>query len=456
MPGMMSTVLNLGLTEGATAALGAETGDPRFALDSRLRFLLSFAAAVYDLDPDVLKSSERETGGMTAGNLETRLAEAAAGVAGVIRGESGQPVPDDAARQLQMAVAAVFASWDTPRARTYRELNEIPHGSGTAVTVQAMVFGNRDDRSGTGVAFSRNPNTGENVPFGEVLFGSQGEDIVSGRTQTLPLHDLAEREPGVWAQLLRVLATVEGHYRDACYVEFTYETGSLWILQVRPCHFVGSAAVRVAVDLVEEGKMERPDAVLRILPQSLGQLGIRRMDSAGIDLLTRGQGACPGVASGRLAVTADAAVRLADDGAVILVRTETSPLDMHGLAASAGILTARGGPASHAAVVARAMGKPAVVGAADLMVDVAAAVVRTGGRTLPEGTLITIDGTSGEVAAGNPRIVTDAVNPYLYRLLDWADEVSAGASDGAAPGSSEAARLAAGHRVLQARGRSLP
>jgi pyruvate,orthophosphate dikinase len=410
MPGMMSTVLNLGLTAEATAGLAAETGDLRFALDARRRFLSSFAAAVAGLEP----------------------------------GRAGEPVPDDATRQLEVAVAAVFASWDSPRARTYRELHAIPDGLGTAVTVQAMVFGNRDDHSGSGVAFSRNPSTGERAPFGEVLFGRQGDDVVAGRSLTRPLHELADREPTVWARLLAALDRIERHYRDACCVELTFEAGRLWILQVRPARLVGRAAVRVAVDLADEGRIGRPEALLRVAPRHLDHVRTPRIAAAdAVDLFTRGVGASPGVAVGGVATTADGAARMAAEGPVILVRPVTSPLDLHGLAAAAGVVTARGGPASHAAVVARAMGKPAVVGASDLTIDVAAGAVRAGGRTLPEGARIAIDGTGGEVVAGNPRVVAATADPHLHRLLEWADEVAGGDA-----GRSEAERLSAAHAVL--------
>jgi pyruvate, orthophosphate dikinase len=444
MPGMMSTVLNLGLTAEATAGLAAETGHLWFALDSRLRFLSSFASAVVGVDPESLDGVERRIAEPDAGNDEAGLAEAIRGVEALIRQRGGEPVPDDATRQLERAVAAVFWSWDTPRARTYRKLHGIPHDLGTAVTVQAMVFGNRDNHSGTGVAFSRNPNTGERVPFGDVLFGRQGEEVVSGRSLTRPLHDLADQEPTVWAGLLEALNRVEGHYRDACYLEFTFEAGELWALQVRPGRFVGGAAVRVAVDLADEGAIGRREALLRVSQQHLQHVRTPRIVSAGeADILTRGLGACPGVAVGRAATTADKAARMAAGGPVILVRPQTAPLDLHGLAAAAGVVTARGGPASHAAVVARAMGKPAVVGATDLTVDAADAALRAGGRTVPEGTPITIDGTGGEVVVGSPRTVTAATGPHLQRLLEWADEVSGGNSD-----RNEAERLSAAHAVL--------
>jgi pyruvate,orthophosphate dikinase len=402
MPGMMATILNVGLTAEAAGALAAETGDRRFAVDARRRLLSSFAAA------------------------------------------TAAPVPDDALGQLRLAVGAVLASWGGPRATTYRELHGIPHDLGTAVTVQAMVFGNRDQRSGTGVAFSRNPNTGEPVPFGEVLFGCQGDDVVSGRSLTRPLHDLAGREPAVWAGLLESLRRVESRYRDACSLEFTFEAGELWLLQVRPGGFAGTAAVRVATDLADEGRIGRHQALLRVAPEQLRQLHTLRIaDVAEADVLARGLGASPGVAVGRLATTADRAARLAADGPVILVRPETSPMDLHGLAAAAGVVTARGGPASHAGVVARAMGKPAVVGVARLTVDAAGAAIRAGGRTVPEGTRITIDGSTGAVVAGSPRLAPAAADPHLGRLLNWADEVSGDTSE-----RSEAERLGAAHAKL--------
>jgi len=373
MPGMMNTVLNLGLTTAAAAGLAAETGDPAFVLDSRGRLLSGL----------------------------------------------GEAVPDDAMAQLRMAVEAVFSSWHTPRAVTYRELHGIPHDRGTAVVVQAMVFGNRDHRSGSGVAFSHDPSTGARTPFGEVLFGRQGEDVVSGRSSTRPLSDLADREPAVWSGLLAALDRIGRHYRDACHVEFTFESGRLWFLQVRSGGLVGRAAIRAAVGLADEQIISRGTAVRRISPGDLRNARVLRihLDDA-LDVLARGRGASPGVATGRIAVTADHAARMVAAGPVILVRPYTSPLDMHGLAAAAGIVTVRGGPTSHAAVVARGLGKPAVVEAAGVIVD--ADCVRAGDRVFPEGTLVTIDGTGGEVVLGEPGTTTGAADPHLRRLLDWA------------------------------------
>ncbi|MDT0345857.1 pyruvate, phosphate dikinase [Streptomyces litchfieldiae] len=445
MPGMMSTVLNVGLTTRATERLAAETGDRRFALDARLRFLSGFAATVLGVPPERLDAVTRAATERDTGAGEMGLADAIHRVEALVRERTGRPVPDDAGRQLELAVTAVFSSWNAPRATTYRVLHDIPHELGTAVTVQAMVFGNRDSRSGTGVAFSRDPNTGEDVPFGEVLFVRQGEDVVSGRSATRPLSELADREPAVWADLHDALRRVEEHYRDICQVEFTFESGQLWLLQVRPGGLAGRAAVRVAVDLADQGVISRGEALLRVSARHLQRARTPRVDtSGGIGVLTRGLGACPGVATGRVATTADSAARMAMDGPVILVRPHTSPLDLHGLAAAAGVVTASGGPASHAAVVARAMGKPAVVAAARLTVDVPNARVRAGEHTVPEGVLITIDGTSGDVVLGKPRVVTAAADRRLSRLLTWADAVSGDGSDRA-----DTERLGAAHSVLR-------
>ncbi|EST18144.1 pyruvate, phosphate dikinase [Streptomyces niveus] len=425
MPGMMNTILNLGLTTGATTALTAETGDRPFALDSRLRFLSSFAAAVTDADMNAVKAAPGGDPPPGTERGQAHLTDAARAVEALVRERRGRPVPDDANRQLEWAVEAVFSSWDTPRARTYRTLNDIPHDLGTAVIVQTMAFGNRDGHSGTGVAFSRDPNTGENVPYGDVLFGHQGEDVVGGRTTTRPLRELAEREPAVWRELLDALGRIERHHRDACYVEFTYQSGELWFLQTRPGRFTGGAAVRAATELADEHVISRQEALLRISPQHLQHVRTPRIASSGeADILARGIGACPGVAAGAVATTADQAVRMARDTPVILVRPETSPGDMHGLAAAAGIVTARGGPASHAAVVARALSKPAVVGVTGLTVDTHGGSITVGGRSAGAGTLVTIDGTSGEVALGTPRVVTDAADHHLHRLLGWADDIT--------------------------------
>ncbi len=410
MPGMMDTILNLGLTAGGADAPAAETGDIRSALEARGRL----RAVTEEIDQAVA----------------ARLGP-------------GTPIP--AAGQWEPAVERVFASWETPRARTYRELHGIDHDLGTAVVVQVMVHGNRDERSGTGVAFSRNPSTGEPGAFGDVLFTHQGEDVVAGTTTGLPLTDLAAREPQIWTELTDALARAEDHYRDAVHVEFTFEAGVLWLLQVRPGGLTGAAAVRVAVDLADEERISRADAVLRVSPRQVERARTPRLaPAAGTTLLGRGAGACPGVATGRIATTTEAARRMAADGPVILVRPETSPNDMNGLVVAAGILTARGGPASHAAVVARSLGKPAVVGMGTLTVHDTSTSITVGERTLAEGTLVTIDGNSGEVALGRVPTVASGDGTHLVRLLAWADDVS-----GNRAVRSGGERLRAAHTALR-------
>ena len=402
---MMSTILNLGLTTATTAALARETGHTRFAHSARLQFLTSAAAAI-------------------TGTADDRIAEEPAAE------RLGTPMPEDPTDQLEWALRTVFSSWDAPRARVYRTLHDIPHDLGTAAIVQVMVFGNRDDRSGSGVAFSRDPNTGEHTPYGDVLFERQGDDVVSGRSETRPLRALADREPAVWTSLIDALDRAERHLRDACYVEFTYESGRLWILQVRPGRFVGRAAVRVATDLADEGVIGRARgaaarhaAAPRARPDTADRAVRRRRRTR------PRRRSLPGVATRPGGDHLGRAVRLASAGPVVLVRPETSPLDMRGLAAACGVVTARGGPASHAAIVARAMGKPAVVGAAGLTIDATDGSVRAGGRTVCDGAVITIDGTTGEIVLGRPRTVTGDIDRHLDRLLEWADDAAGDRSE---------------------------
>ncbi|GLY95313.1 PEP/pyruvate-binding domain-containing protein [Actinoplanes sp. NBRC 103695] len=348
---------------------------------------------------------------LAAGTLPDGLDEAVAALGGRVSVRSGAAVSMpgmmdtllDVTPPVATAVAAVFESWNTPRAVTYRRLHGIADDLGTAVVVQTMVYGDRDGRSGSGVAFSRDPNTGDPGPYGEVLFGRRGDAVVAGAERTLPISALRAREPGVWDSLCAALRTVERHYRDVCQVEFTVESGRLWLLQVRPGGLAGRAAMRVAVDLAREGLITRAEAVARADPDRLPRTPLL---AAGIAVLSRGLGASPGVATGRVATTAGAAVRMAAAGPVILVRPTTSPLDLHGLAAAAGVVTARGGPASHAAVVARSMGKPAVVGAPI--------------GELAEGRLVTVDGSAGVVAAGEHTPVASADDPAETTLRKWA------------------------------------
>lgn len=444
MPGMMNTILDLGLTTKATTALATETGDIRFALNSRLRFLSTFASALTGIDLENTNIDARAATGRDIHNEQARLTSAIAAFEENIERRSGRAIPDDPIRQLELAVEAVFASWNAPRAHTYRELHGIGHDLGTAVIVQAMVFGNRDDHSGTGVAFSRDPNTGEHTPYGDVLFSHQGEDVLSGRSLTLRLHELGPREPSVWAALTNALTRIENHYRDACYVEFTFQARKFWLLQTRPGRFIGAAAVRLAVDLADEQTITRSEALLRVSPRDLQQTRIPRIaDPVQADILARGVGASPGVAVGRVATTTEASICMAPEGATILARPETSPNDINGLAAAAGIITARGGAASHAAVVARTMSKPAVVGITDLTINNTDATIQIAGRTIPEGTLVTVDGTSGLVALSSPPTATDTSSEHLWRLLTWADDISGNRS-----ARDDAQRLETAHTAL--------
>ncbi len=382
MPGMLDTILNLGLNEVTTVGLAEAAGDADFAAACRSR-------------------------------LEAMYCD----IVGVER------LPDDPWVQLRGAVEAVFRSWDSARARTYREREGIPADLGTAVVVQAMVFGNRGADSATGVLFTRNPATGERVLYGDVLFGAQGEDVVAGTHPTEPISVLDARLPTVALQLRSYAERLERHFRDVCDIEFTIEQGRLWMLQNRIGKRTAQAACRIAVEMAEEDTfpLSRPEAVERvagILADPPRTVAERSSDAA---VIATGLGASPGLVSGAIATSAEAAVRMADAGAdVLLVRAETSPDDVHGMARSVGILTATGGLASHAAVVARGWDIPAVVGAAAIVVD--DGVVRVGGRTYREGEVLSIDGSSGEVFGGPVRSISTIV-PEAAVLLGWAGEL---------------------------------
>ncbi|MBB2942497.1 pyruvate,orthophosphate dikinase [Actinoplanes lutulentus] len=318
---------------------------------------------------------------------------------------------------LEQAVRTVIASWGSPRAVTYREIHGIPHDLGTSVIVQAMVFGDRDERSGSGVAFSRDPNTGERELFGEFARQARGDVVVAGESDTLPLTELADEHRKALAD---ALDRAERHYRDVCHVEFTIESGRLWLLQVRAGGLSARAAVRVAVDLADEGLIDRAEAVRRVTPRHVrfARTPAIRVTGADLDVIARGRGASPGVVTGRIAVTSEKAARMAVAGPVVLIRPHTSPQDMRGLAASAGVVTARGGPASHAAVVARSMGKPAVVQAG---VSVETSGVRVNDRTFAEGTTVTIDGTTGLIVLGEAPVTNGEIDDHLRRLLEWGE-----------------------------------
>ena len=440
MPGMMDTVLNLGLNDVTVEGLAASSGDARFAWDSYRRFIQMYADVVLGLDhhafEDALEIAKEDRGFFLDTELQADdLIELVGEYKKLVEAEWGKPFPQDVHEQLWGAVGAVFASWESDRAKVYRRLNGIPADWGTAVNVQAMVFGNMGDTSATGVAFTRDPATGENAYYGEYLINAQGEDVVAGiRTPQYltkaareaagakPLS-MEEAMPEAYAELARVFEILERHYRDMQDIEFTVERGKLWMLQTRSGKRTAKAALKIAVDMAAEGLITKEEAVCRVDPMALDQLLHPTLDpQAPRDVLTKGLPASPGAASGKIVFDADTAEKWNDRGeAAILVRVETSPEDIHGMHAARGILTARGGMTSHAAVVARGMGRPCVSGAGSLAIDNAAKLLRVAGRTLSEGDVITIDGATGEVMAGSvPTLQPELVGDF-GTLMEWAD-----------------------------------
>lgn len=442
MPGMMDTVLNLGLNDETVEGLAKVSGDERFAWDSYRRFIQMYSDVVLELDHGAFEEAleiAKEDQGFT---LDTEMSAAdwkalVAEYKKLVEAEWGKPFPQDVHDQLWGAVGAVFGSWQAERAKVYRRLNDIPGTWGTAVNVQAMVFGNMGDTSATGVAFTRDPSTGENVYYGEFLINAQGEDVVAGiRTPqylTLAAREAAgakaasmeEAMPGVYGELAAVFDRLENHYRDMQDIEFTVEAGKLWMLQTRSGKRTAKAALKIAVEMADAGLITREEAIARVDPQALDQLLHPTLDpQAARDVLTKGLPASPGAASGAAVFDADTAERWAADGkAVILVRTETSPEDIHGMHAAKGILTARGGMTSHAAVVARGMGRPCVSGAGALSIDAKAKIARIGSREVREGETITIDGTTGEVMAGEVATIQPELAGDFGTLMEWADAV---------------------------------
>ncbi|MCZ8172047.1 MAG: pyruvate, phosphate dikinase, partial [Brevundimonas sp.] len=440
MPGMMDTVLNLGLNDATVEGLAASSGDQRFAWDSYRRFIQMYSDVVLGLDhhlfEDALEIAKEDNGfyadvEMEASHWQALVTE----YKGIVSAELGRSFPQDPHEQLWGAIRAVFDSWDSDRAKVYRRLNDIPGDWGTAVNVQAMVFGNMGDTSATGVAFTRDPATGEKAYYGEWLVNAQGEDVVAGirtpqyltkaareRAGAKPLS-MEEAMPAAYAELAAVFELLEKHYRDMQDIEFTVERGKLWMLQTRSGKRTAKAALKMAVDMVSERLIDEATAIKRVDPMALDQLLHPTLDpSAPRDVLARGLPASPGAASGAIVLDADTAEKRADRGeAVILVRVETSPEDIHGMHAAKGILTARGGMTSHAAVVARGMGRPCVSGASAVSIDMASRTLRIGNRELKEGDLITLDGSNGEIMAGLvPTIEPELVGDF-GTLMSWAD-----------------------------------
>ncbi|WP_225207138.1 pyruvate, phosphate dikinase [Novosphingobium huizhouense] len=440
MPGMMDTVLNLGLNDATVEGLAAGSGDARFAWDSYRRFIQMYSDVVLGLDhhrfEDALEIAKEDNGFFNDVEMQAEHWQALVGeYKAIVAEELGRPFPQDVEEQLWGAIAAVFESWESDRAKVYRKLNDIPQSWGTAVNVQAMVFGNMGDTSATGVAFTRDPATGEKAYYGEWLVNAQGEDVVAGiRTpQYLTLRareaagakplSMEEAMPAAYSELAHVFELLEKHYKDMQDIEFTVEQGKLFMLQTRSGKRTAKAALKMAVDMVGEGLIDEATAIRRIDPMALDQLLHPTLDPKAVrDVLTKGLPASPGAASGAVVFDADTAQTLAERGdAVILVRVETSPEDIHGMHAAKGILTARGGMTSHAAVVARGMGRPCVSGASALSIDMKTRTARIGNREIAEGDVITLDGSNGDVMAGKVPTVEPELVGDFGTLMAWAD-----------------------------------
>lgn len=429
MPGMMDTVLNVGLNDASVRGLAAVSGSQQFALDSYRRLLQMFGSVVLDVPKAAFEEAAEEVRREYINDLGTAMSErelclTISAFKNVIEQHTGQPFPQDPSTQLAMAIEAVFRSWRSARAVCYRGLNKIPDTMGTAVTVQAMAFGNRGMDSGTGVGFTRNPSTGEPGVFGEYLANAQGEDIVAGLRTPMSISQLSEQMPGVYFELLQLVERLEQHYRDTQDFEFTVECGKLYLLQTRAAKRAALASVKIAVDMVSEGLITRAEAVRRVKPASLVEMLSPQLD-LNADTpppLTSGLPASPGAAAGVIALSANRAVAMHAAGkTVILLTQETTADDIHGMDASVGFLTARGGATSHAAVVARGMGKCCITGAKEIVIDQKSATVRIGKETFSEGDWLSLDGSTGRVFPGKlPMRPASEDHPELDRLLDWA------------------------------------
>ncbi len=441
MPGMMDTVLNLGLNDETVEGLAAESSDARFAKDSYRRFIQMYGDVVLGVDHYLFEDQLEEIKQDKHYKLDNELSaddltDLIDRYKQIVKEETGEDFPQDVQAQLWGAIGAVFSSWKTPRANTYRRLHDIDESMGTAVNVQAMVFGNRSDESATGVAFTRNPSTGEKRHYGEFLINAQGEDVVAGIRTPHPLTEQMKKEtesslasmeevmPDAFDELASVFDKLEAHYRDMQDVEFTIQDKRLWILQTRSGKRTTPAALKVAVDMASEGVITEDEAITRIDPASLDQLLHPSLDpDAPREVISKGLPASPGAVSGKVVFTSDEAEKLGGAGiAVVLVRVETSPEDIHGMHASKGILTARGGMTSHAAVVARGMGKACVSAASGLEIDYAKKVCRAGGKEIKEGEPLTIDGSTGEVMLGVVPTVDPEFSEDFATLMGWADK----------------------------------
>jgi pyruvate,orthophosphate dikinase len=441
MPGMMDTVLNLGLNDVSVLGLAKLTNNERFAWDSYRRFIQMYANVVMDFNVSLLESTLEDLKEARGVHEDTKLSasdlkELVTVYKRIILEETGESFPTEPMEQLWRAIAAVFNSWNNPRAIKYREIYDIPHSWGTAVNVQSMVFGNMGDDCATGVCFTRDPSTGERKFFGEYLINAQGEDVVAGIRTPQPINEfskndsnknfktLEEAMPEAFAELTSVYKKLEGHYKDMQDIEFTIENKKLYILQTRNGKRTAAAGIKIAVDLVSEGILSKSEALLRVNPEDLNQLLHPRLDpKAHKKIIAKGLPASPGAGAGIIAFSSDRAHFLNEEGKkVILVRQETSPEDIAGMVASQGILTARGGMTSHAAVVARGMGKPCVAGCSGLIIDYAAGTLTVDGKRYKEGDSLTIDGATGEVIEGVVPTIDAAITDDFATFMKWSDE----------------------------------
>jgi pyruvate,orthophosphate dikinase len=431
MPGMMDTILNLGLNDETVEGLAKKSGNPRFAYDSYRRFIQMFGNVVLGIEKEEFEHLLDEVKKKRKTKLDTDLTasdlqDVVARYKKLVEKKTRQAFPQDPHTQLKMARDAVFRSWHNPRANHYRRMNGIADNLGTAVNVQTMVFGNLGETSATGVGFTRNPATGDKEFYGEFLTNAQGEDVVAGIRTPRPILELKGLMPEAYQQLHGITQNLEKHYRDVQDFEFTIQDRKLYMLQTRNGKRTGPAAVKIAVDMVEEGTLSKEEAVMRVDPKQLDQLlhpVLEPKSTAKLKLLAKGLPASPGAAVGTIVFTADEAVKKAEKGPVILVRAETTPDDIHGMEVAKGILTSRGGMTSHAAVVARGMGAPCVAGAGDINVDAKGGKISVKGAALKEGDWISIDGSTGEVFAGQSQTIDpDPTSGHLAKFMEWVDE----------------------------------
>ncbi len=432
MPGMMDTVLNLGLNDKTVKGLIAKTNNERFSWDSYRRFIQMFGDVVMGIEHDkfeeALQAKKDQKGVKFDTDLDAEdLKELVEDYKKIIKEETDKQFPQDPRKQLQMSIDAVFGSWNNKRAITYRNIHEIPHSLGTAVNVQTMVFGNMGEKSGTGVAFTRNPSTGEKKEYGEYLINAQGEDVVAGIRTPKPISELKDDMPKIFEQLKEIFDKLEQHYKDVQDLEFTIQEGKLYILQTRTGKRTAAAALQIAVDMEKEGLIDKKMAVERVEPKQLDQLLHKRIDPKAKDdaeLLAKGLPASPGAALGKVVFTADEAVKEAENDNVILVRTETSPEDIEGMSVAKGILTSRGGMTSHAAVVARGMGKCCVAGSEDIKVYDSDKyfVSSVNDKKIKQGDWITLDGSTGEVFLGKLEVIEPEISGNFELFIEWVDE----------------------------------